>query len=73
MDELFEALTLIQTNKLRKKVHVLIYGKKFWEKIINFKGLSDHGVISKKDLKLFHLTDDVDDAFEFIAGNLKGS
>jgi len=71
MDELFEVLTLIQTKKLAKKMPVLIYGKTFWEKLINFQEFSKYGVIDKKDLKLFHITEDVDDAFEFITKNLR--
>jgi uncharacterized protein (TIGR00730 family) len=69
-DELFEVLTLIQTNKLEKKLPVLIFGKSFWEKMVNFRELAKYGVISGKDLKLFHMTDDVDDAFDFITRSL---
>ncbi|MEW6041059.1 MAG: LOG family protein [Elusimicrobiota bacterium] len=71
MDELFEVLTLIQTNKLEKKLPILIYGKYYWDKIINFKALVDWGVIDKKDLQLFHMSDDIEDAFDFITKNLE--
>ncbi len=71
MDELFEVLTLIQTSKLEKKLPVLIYGKEYWEKIICFEALVEYGVISKDDLAHFHITDNVDDAFDYITQNLE--
>lgn len=66
LDELMETLTLIQTQKIKKKLPVVIFGKKFWEKIINFEALVEFGVISKEDLSLFRFYDDVDEAFEYI-------
>jgi uncharacterized protein (TIGR00730 family) len=66
LDELFEILTLIQTNKIRKKMPIVIYDKLFWNKIINFQLLADYGLISNEDLNLFYLADSVNDAFEFL-------
>ena len=71
MDELFEILTLIQTAKVRKKLAVIIYDKKYWSKIINFDALVDMGMINKSDLNLFSLTDSIDEAFETIVKHLK--
>ena len=63
MDELFETLTLIQTKKLDKQMPILLYGKEFWENLINFEHFINWGVISEKDLDLFSVVDDVDEAF----------
>ncbi len=66
MDELMELLTLIQTNKIRKKVPMVIYDKKFWNKVINFDHLVEMGVISNADMQLFYMTNSVDDAYKFL-------
>jgi hypothetical protein len=71
MDELMEVLTLIQTGKLRKKIPVVLYGRDFWESVLNFDHLVDWGVISPDDLKLFFFTDSVDDAYQHIVRHLK--
>ena len=70
MDELFETLTLIQTKKLNKQMPIILYGKEFWEDLINFEQFIKWGVISPKDLELFKIVDDVDDAFSIITSNL---
>ncbi len=77
LDELMELLTLIQTEKIRKKVPVVVYDKKFWNKIINFDQLVKMGTISKEDMKLFYMTDSIDDAYkyltkEIVKAHLKG-
>ena len=51
-DELFELLTLIQTGKI-KPIPVLLYGREFWERVVNFEALCEEGVISPRDLDLF--------------------
>ena len=61
LDELFEALTLIQTGRM-KQVPFLLFGKAFWEKIINWDALSDAGTISADDLKLFRFVETADEA-----------
>lgn len=70
MDELFETLTLAQTNKLHKKMPVFLYGKEFWEGLINFDHFIKWGVISPGDVNLFKIVDDVDDAFSKITASL---
>jgi uncharacterized protein (TIGR00730 family) len=52
LDELFETLTLIQTGKM-PRVPVILFGKEFWSRMIDFPGLVEHGVISERDLDLF--------------------
>ena len=66
MDEFLEILTLIQTGKIKKKMLLLVYDEKYWGKIINFKALSDNGMISPDDNKLFSFCNTVDEAFEMI-------
>jgi uncharacterized protein (TIGR00730 family) len=70
MDELFETLTLIQTKKLNKQMPIILYGKEFWEDLINFEQFIKWGVISPKDVELFKIVDDVNDAFSIITSNL---
>ena len=61
LDELFEALTLIQTGRM-EKVPFLLFGRSFWEKIINWDALSDAGTISAEDLELFKFVETAEDA-----------
>ena len=70
LDELFESLTLIQTHKLNKPLPIVLYGKEFWDDVLNLDALVKHGTISPGDLDLFYKTDSVDDAFDFIVGQL---
>ncbi len=69
-DELFEILTLAQTEKLAKKISVVIYGSDYWYRIINFQGLVDSGVISPEDLNLFKIANTPEEAFEYLKDDL---
>ncbi|HUN88374.1 MAG TPA: TIGR00730 family Rossman fold protein [Terriglobales bacterium] len=69
-DELFEILTLAQTQKLAKQMTVLIYGKEYWNRAINFETLVDSAVISPEDLKLFRVVDSPEEGFEVLKENL---
>ena len=71
MDELFETLTLIQTKKLDKNIPIILYGKEFWDGLINFDHFVKWGVISPKDVNLFEIVDDIDKAFSVITTNLE--
>lgn len=73
MDELFEALTLIQTKKLGKKIPVYLYGSEFWKDLINFEQFIKWGVISAKDLNLFRIVDGVEESFDQIRSDLINS
>ena len=66
MDELFEILTLAQTEKLAKKIFVVIYGSEYWNKVVNFQAMVDEGVISPHDLDLIHWSEDADEAWDFV-------
>jgi uncharacterized protein (TIGR00730 family) len=70
MDELFEILTLAQTDKLAKKILVVIYGTEYWNKIINFQAFVDAGTVSQQDLDQFKFVDRPDEAFEFLRDGL---
>ncbi len=70
LDELFEILTLAQTEKLAKKILVVIYGRSYWNKVLNFQALVDTGAISPADLQLFQLADSPEEAFAFMRDGL---
>ncbi|HEX4847991.1 MAG TPA: TIGR00730 family Rossman fold protein [Novosphingobium sp.] len=61
-DEFFELLTLVQTGKM-KPIPILLFGREFWTKVVNFEGLAEEGVISPKDLDLFHWVETADEAW----------
>ena len=65
MDELFESLTLIQTGRM-KRVPFLLFGRDFWEKIINWDALADAGTISADDLDLFRFVETATEAMDVI-------
>ena len=71
MDEMFEVLTLIQTKKPGKRMPVILFGKAFWEEVIDFGALVRWGVVSPHDLNIFHMTDSVDDAFTYLTSQLE--
>ena len=71
MDELFEVLTLIQTKKPSKSMPVILFGSEFWDEVINFDALVRWGVVSPADLDIFHKTDSVDDAFQYLTEKLE--
>src|SRR5664280_2586664 len=70
-DEMFELLTLAQTEKLAKHIGVVVYGREYWDKIINFQALVDAGTISAKDLEMIHWANTPEEAFEFLRADLE--
>jgi uncharacterized protein (TIGR00730 family) len=70
MDEFFEILTLAQTDKLAKKILVLIYGREYWNRIINFQAFVDAGTVSPQDMNLFHFANTPEEGFEFLRDGL---
>jgi len=70
LDEMMELLTLSQTQKLAKKISILLYGTQYWKEIINFEALVRHGMISPEDLSLFRYVDDPQTAFEWLKTDL---
>ena len=53
MDELWEMLTLLQTHKLPGHRMILIYGRRYWDKVINWRAMVDNGMITQKEYSLF--------------------
>jgi uncharacterized protein (TIGR00730 family) len=70
MDEMMEILTLTQTQKLAKRMTVLLYGTDYWKEIINFEALVKYGMIAPEDLNLFQFVDDPATAFELLKTGL---
>jgi len=70
LDEFFELMTLISTKKMGKPMPIVLYGTEYWDEILNLDAMVKYGTISPSDLELFHRTDSVDDAFEFISNKL---
>lgn len=70
LDELFELLTLVQTKKIRKKMPIVVYDKKFWNKIVNFQEMADKRLIDEDDLKLFYVAETVEEAFDYLKNEL---
>jgi len=60
IDELFEALTLVQTGKV-EKLPVILVGRAFWDKVVNFQHLVDEGLIAEADLHLFRYAETADE------------
>src|SRR3954453_22677555 len=70
LDELFEILTLAQTEKLAKKILVLIYGREYWNRVLNLEALADAGTISPEDVNGFTTVDTPEEAFEVLKDGL---
>ena len=65
LDEFMELLTLIQTGKM-KPIPILLFGKEFWNRVINFEALADEGVVNHDDLKLFTWVETAAEAWQVI-------
>ena len=65
LDEFLEALTLIQTGKM-KPIPILLFGKEYWTRIINFEALAEEGVINFEDLELFHWVETAEEGWKII-------
>ena len=64
-DELFELLTLVQTGKM-KPIPILLFGKEFWTRVVNFEAIAEEGTISKKDLDLFRWCETAEEAWAYL-------
>jgi hypothetical protein len=65
LDELFEVITLVQTGKA-KQVPIILFGKEYWQRLINMDVLIEEGAISPEDMNLLHYTDDPQEAWDTI-------
>lgn len=70
LDELFELLTLVQTKKMAR-IPILLYGRKFWDRIINFEALAEEGVISPEDLELYHWVETAEEGWAIVCKHLR--
>src|SRR5438876_3111287 len=70
LDELMEILTLAQTQKLAKKILIVLYGSEYWNRVINFQALADSGTISPQDMELFKMVDSPEEGFEYLRDGL---
>jgi hypothetical protein len=70
LDELFEILTLVQTDKLSRKIGVVLYGREYWEQVLDLKPMAEWGAIAEKDLELLHYADTPADAFQLLRDHL---
>jgi uncharacterized protein (TIGR00730 family) len=64
-DEMFELLTLIQTGKI-KPIPIVLFGKEFWNRVVNFEALVEEGVVSARDLDLFTFVETAEEAWTII-------
>ncbi|HUC74631.1 MAG TPA: TIGR00730 family Rossman fold protein [Vicinamibacterales bacterium] len=69
-DELFEILTLVQTDKLSKKIGVILYGREYWDQVLRLEPMSEWGAIAEQDLDLLHYAETPGDAFEQLRDHL---
>ncbi len=67
LDELFEVLTLTQTGKVRRRP-IILFGRAFWEKLVNLEHLVDTGMINAEDVNLIHYVETAEQAWQHIAG-----
>ena len=70
LDEMFEILTLMQTEKLEKQIQVILYGSEYWDPILNFEPMADWGAISPSDIHLVQRADTPVQAFELLRTHL---
>jgi uncharacterized protein (TIGR00730 family) len=71
MDELWEMMTLLQTGKLPKHNLILIYGRKYWDEVMNLKAMVRWGMINQNEYDMLQFSDNVDDAFQRIRSGLE--
>jgi uncharacterized protein (TIGR00730 family) len=64
-DELFELLTLVQTGKVRP-LPILLFGRDYWDRVVNFDAMVEEGVIAPNDVDLIHWSEEADEAWDFV-------
>ena len=70
LDEMFEVLTLMQTEKLEKQIQIILYGKDYWDRVLQFEPMADWGAISEGDLHLLERADTPAEAFDCLKAHL---
>merc|ERR1711974_265522 len=70
-DELFEIMTLMQTGKIKKKIPVVLIGKKFWNDCIDWSSFVEYGMISQEDASQLKFADTAEEAFEHLVAGIE--
>src|SRR5881275_1743496 len=70
LDELFEILTLVQTDKLSKQIGVVLYGREYWDQVLTLQPMVEWGAIAEHDIELLHRAETPADAFEHLRDHL---
>jgi uncharacterized protein (TIGR00730 family) len=73
LDEMFEVLTLVQTEKVTKPLAIVLYGSEYWDNVVDFDTMIQWGTISANDLNLFHVCDTPDQAFKALVETLNNN
>ncbi|HKP96605.1 MAG TPA: LOG family protein [Fibrobacteria bacterium] len=73
LDEMMEVLTLVQTERITKKMVVVLYGAEFWSKVLNLECLVETGMISPEDVDLFKICATVEEAFAYVTKGLRAN
>ena len=71
LDEMWEILTLLQTGKLQRRNLILIYGRQYWHRVVNWREMLSWGTINRRDYNLLEFADTVDEAFERVRKGLE--
>jgi uncharacterized protein (TIGR00730 family) len=71
LDELFDILTMLQTNKISRKIPIVLFGSEYWNGLINWDRMIENKTISRSALKFFVTLDSVDDAFDYLVANMQ--
>jgi hypothetical protein len=72
LDEMFEVLTLMQTQKVDRRIPVVLFGSEYWKEVVNFEALVKHGTIDREDLALFRFADDPAAALAILQAGING-
>ena len=70
LDELFEILTLVQTDKLSKQIGVVLYGREYWDQVLTLQPMAEWGAIAEHDMQLLHYAESPADAFQHLRDHL---
>jgi uncharacterized protein (TIGR00730 family) len=70
LDEFMETVTLVQTLKIKKRLPIVLFGTEYWDQVLHMEPMVEFGTISPEDVNLFHRTDSVDEAFDFLVREL---
>ena len=71
LDELMEVLTLVQTKKVTKPIPIVVFGTDYWNEVLNLEAMVRWGTIDAADVDLVHMSDSVEEAFDFLTRKLQ--